>query len=127
MNNNIKISLTVVLEGSVLVRKNENREVITYSLNERDLNPNKKWKGKDGLEVVKKGRRFHTPLVAKPATQHLNISVDSYKHMMSSEVPYWAKAKDWINSSPIQRLEAHLQRICEHFNGISYSYELLDD
>ncbi len=126
MNNTIKISLTIILEGSALVRKGE-KESIRYSLTQRDLEPNKKWKGEDGLEVVKKGVHHHNPLIAKPASQHINISLDAFHAMISKECPYWAKPKDWIRMSEKDRLEAHLQRTCENFMGISYSYEILED
>lgn len=53
MNNTTKISLTIELEGSTLVRKSE-PEIIKYSVTKRDLEPNKKWRGKDGLEVVER-------------------------------------------------------------------------
>ena len=44
MNNTTKISLTIELEGSTLVRKSE-PEIIKYSVTKRDLEPNKKWRG----------------------------------------------------------------------------------
>src|SRR5574344_749658 len=111
MNNTIKISLTIELEGSTLVRKSE-PEIIKYSVTKRDLEPNKKWKSKDGLKVVRKGAFKHYPLIANPASHHINISVEAYKYMTSNECPYWAKPKVWAMMSETQRLEAHLQRIC---------------
>lgn len=126
MNNTTKISLTIVLKGSTLVRKSE-PEVIKYTITKRDLEPHKKWRGKDGLEVVKKGEYKWYPRIPKPATQHINMNVDAYNYMTSSECPYWAKPKVWATMSETQRLEAHLQRVCEHVGGKSFTYEVLED
>lgn len=126
MNNTIKISLTINLEGSTLVRKSE-PEVIKYTVTERDLNPNKKWKGKDGLKVVKRGSFNHFSYETKPASQHINMTEEAYRYMVSSDCPYWSKPKVWNSLSAKERLESHLQRVCEHCNGTSYTYEILED
>lgn len=126
MDNTIKISLTIKLEGSTLVRKSE-PEIIKYSVTKRDLESNKKWRGKDGLEVVRKGTVKHYPLIAKPAFQHINMNVEAYEYMTSNECPSWAKPKVWAAMSKTQRLEAHLQRTCEHVGGKSFTYEVLED
>lgn len=126
MNNTTKISLTIVLEGSTLVRKSE-PEVIKYTITKRDLEPYREWRGKDGLEVVKKGEYKWYSRIAKPAAQHINMNVDAYNYMTSSECPYWAKPKVWATMSETQRLEAHLQRVCEHVGGKSFTYEVLED
>lgn len=125
MDNSIKISLTIILEGSALVRKSE-PEKIKYVVTERDLNPSKKWKGKDGLKVIRKGETKHYPLIPTPATKHINMTRDAYCTMIS-ECPYWCKPKVWRAMNQKERLEAHLQRTCEHFNGKSYIYEILND
>ena len=126
MNNVTKISLTIELEGSTLVRKSE-PEVLKYTVTERDLNPSKKWKGKDGLKIVRKGKYKLFPLEAKPASIHVNMSLDAYNYMISSECPYWAKPKVWSAMTKEQRLEAHLQRTCEHHKGKSFTYIVLKD
>lgn len=124
MSNAIKISLTINLEGSTLVRKSD-PEKIKYTILEKDINPLKK--GKSGMKVVKEGETNHFPLVSKPATQHINLSEYSYKYMVSIECPYWAKPKVWKTMSAKERLKSHLQRVCENFNGKSYNYKVLDD
>ena len=126
MSHSPKISLTIELEGSTLVRKSE-PEIVKYSITKRDLEPNKKWKSKDGLKVVRKGTFKYHPLIAKPASHHINICVEAYKYMTSNECPYWAKPKVWTMMSETQRLEAHLQKICEHVGGKSFTYEVLGD
>ena len=126
MNNTIKISLTIELEGSTLVRKSE-PEIIKYSVTKKDLEPNKKWRGKDGLKVVKRGTYKSYSLIAKPASQHINMNVEAYEYMTSGECPSWVKPKIWAAMTTTQRLEAHLQRTCEHVGGKSFTYEVLED
>ena len=126
MDNTTKISLTIELEGSTLVRKSK-PEVIKYAVTAKDSDPYRKYKGKDGLKVVRKGVQKHYSLEAKPASQHINMTKEAYDDMISNECPYWAKPKAWSSMSKKERLEAHLQRTCEHFNGTSYSYEILND
>lgn len=115
MNNAIKISLTIQLEGSTLIRKSE-PEVFTLQ---------KKFQ-KNGKEVVKYIRRKHYPLVAKPASQHINLTEDAYNYMCDGDCPSFIKPSIWISMDSKQRLEAHLQRICEQMRGKSYSYKILD-
>lgn len=126
MSNVTKISLTINLEGSILVRKSE-PEIIKYTVTAKDIEPSKKWRGKDGLEVVSKGRCKHYLLEAKPASQHINMTEEAYKYMISSECPYWSKPKVWNNLSEKERLEAHLQRTAEGLGGKSYSYVIFED
>lgn len=126
MNDTTKISLTIELEGSTLVRRSE-PEIIKYSVTKRDLEPNKKWRGKDGLKVVKRGTYKNYPLIAKPASQHINMSVEAYEYMISGERPSWVKPNIWAAMNTTQRLEAHLQRTCEHVGGKSFTYEVLGD
>lgn len=126
MNNTTKISLTIELEGSTLVRQSE-PEIIKYSVTKRDLEPSKKWKGKDGLEVVRKGTFKHYSIIPRPASQHINMSIEAYEYMTSSECPYWSRPNVWRKLNKTEKLEAHLQRICEHMGGKSFTYEVLGD
>lgn len=130
MNNTIKISLTIELEGRTLVRKSE-PEIIKYSIFEKGLlliNGGPKFnKKQNGLTIVKKGECKHYPLVIKPATQHINMTGEAYKYMISKECPYWEKSYTWTKMKPKQRLESHLKRICEHYKGKSFTYQILED
>ena len=126
MNYSPKISLTIELEGSTLVRKSE-PEIIKCILTKRDFEPNKKWKGKDGLKIVRNARFKHYSLIAKPASQHINMNVEAYEYMTSGECPSWVKPKIWAAMTTTQRLEAHLQRTCEHVGGKSFTYKILED
>lgn len=62
-----------------------------------------------------------------PAAQSINLNVEAYQAMTSTnEVPYWTTEKKWKALKPKERLEAHLQRICEGLGGLSYSYKVLE-
>ena len=128
MNNTIKISLTVEMEGSTLIRQSE-PEIISFQIRKKDINPLKYKDRKDGLAVVRGGKVKHHPLVQKPASQHVNINRDAYDWFISDEVPSWMiwKKKEWKAMKPTERLEAHLRRICEHLGGRSFTYQILND
>lgn len=127
MNNTTKISLTIELEGSTLVRKNE-PEIIKYSVTTKDLKSNKKHKGKNDLKVVKEGTVKHYPLISKPAFYHISIGRESYDYMISKECPSWFRnIKAWKNMTETQRLEEHLHRLCVSKRGKSFSYVILKD
>ena len=55
------------------------------------------------------------------------LGVDAYNYMISSECPHWQKSKVWNKMSLEERLKAHLQRICEHHKGKSFTYIVLED
>lgn len=116
MNNTVKVSLTIQLEGSTLIRESK-PEVINFQMRK---------KGKGGYQYVK-GEAIHYPLCTKPAMKHINLSIDAYKYMTSGETPYWSNSKKWGGLTSKQRLEAHLQRICESYNGKSFSYTIFQD
>ena len=81
----------------------------------------------EGKEVVKKGKYTYTPLYAIPAMKKINLCKEAFEYMTSSEAPEWIKKGEWDRMSKKQRLDAHMSRLCEANNGISYSYIILED
>lgn len=124
MSNEVKIFLTINLEGSTLVRKKE-PEIIKYSFTKRGMNTRGNFNKKEGNEIVKKGTFKHYSLEAKPAFQSIKITKESYNYMISKECPSWMKPKEWFKMNKTQRLEAHFQRTCEYLGGKSYSYTII--
>lgn len=124
MNNEPKISLTIVMEGSTLVRKSE-RVLISYQITKKEAFPNQKW-GEASKEIFEKGVRTHFPREPKEIKQHINISNFAYNYMTSDEAPHFVKKRDWERLTKKQRLEIHLQSICSDLKGISFSYETLE-
>lgn len=104
MDNIIKISLTIIVEGSTLVRKSE------------------------PINLGKKNRK-HYPLETKDAIYHINLTKEAYDYMISEESPAWARAKflKWKKLKPEERLELHMKRISDSYKGKSYKYSILED
>lgn len=104
MDNIIKISLTIIVEGSTLVRKSE------------------------PINLGKKNRK-HYPLETKDAIYHINLTKEAYDYMVSEESPAWARAKflKWKKLKPEERLELHMKRISDSYKGKSYKYSILED
>lgn len=143
MNNDIKISFTIILPGSTMYSNNEcyrtvkksiskqtkggkyykiNKEVIEEDLTKFDKTTVKRFiKGKAAPEIITVLTRK-----SKPATQTINLRQEAYDYMVSNERPNWAN-KEWSNLNKMKRLEQHLQRIAEHFNGDLLSYTVFED
>lgn len=143
MNNDIKISFTIILPGSTMYSNSEcyrtvkksiskqtkggkyykiNKEVIEEDLTKFDKTTVKRFiKGKAAPEIITVLTRK-----SKPATQTINLRQEAYDYMVSNERPNWAN-KEWSNLNKMKRLEQHLQRIAEHFNGDLLSYTVFED
>lgn len=126
MNNEIKVSLSVTLQGSVMLSQEQakalEKEKVgtgydTFSMRVEGLKDGKK----DAETITVKTRK------SKPAGQSLNLSMDAYDYMVGKEAPYFVKARDWERLTKKQRLEAHLKRICEELGGVSFTYAVLDN
>lgn len=127
MNNEIKVSLSVTLQGSVMLsqeqakaleKEKEGTGYDTFSMRVED----KKSDGKKDVQTITVKTRK-----CKPAGQSLNLSMDSYNYMVSSKAPYFVKPRDWERLTKKQRLEAHLKRIVEELGGMSFTYAVLDN
>ena len=126
MNNEIKVSLSVTLQGSVMLSQEqakalEKEKVGTgydaFSMRVEGLKNGKK----DAETITVKTRK------CKPAGQSLNLSMDAYEYMIGKEAPYFVKPRDWERLTKKQRLEAHLKRIVEGLGGVSFTYTILDN
>lgn len=125
MNNEVKVSLSIVLPGNTLLSQ-EQAEA---------LEKVKSAKGFDSFKMEvsepdNKNREIIEVRTRKsiPASQSINITKESYNYMTSSkEVPNWANPNDWKNRTIAARLEAHLQRLCEFLGGTSFTYVIFED
>lgn len=126
MNNEIKVSLSVTLQGSVMLSQEQAKALEeekvgtgydTFNMRVEGLKDGKK----DAKTITVETRK------CKPANQSLNLSVDAYNYMIGKEAPYFVKARDWERLTKKQRLEAHLKRICEGLGGVSFTYAVLDN
>ena len=126
MNNEIKVSLSVTLQGGVMLSQEQAKA----------LEEEKVGTGYDAfsmrVEGLKKGKKDAETITVKtrkckPAGQSLNLSMDAYEYMIGEEAPYFVKPRDWERLTKKQRLEAHLKRIVEGLGGVSFTYTILDN
>lgn len=145
MSNEIKVSLTVALQGSTMLSKEEclktaqkviKRKTKTGKVYKKTI----KVKVEDWDKMEKHTMRvantdgtnpeiitFHTRK-CKPAIQSLNMSKEAYEYMIDKDsCPSWSKSGKWAAMSEKERLEAHLQRTVEYLGGTSYTYQVLED
>lgn len=126
MNNETKVSLSVTLQGSVMLSQEQakalEKEKVgtgydTFNVRVESLKDGKK----DAETITVKTRK------CKSACQSLNLSMDAYDYMTGKEAPYFMKARDWEKLTKKQRLEAHLKRIVEELGGVSFTHTVLDN
>ena len=132
MNNEIKVSLSVTLQGSVMLSQEQAKALEeekvgtgydTFSMRvEGKESEGKESDGKEDIQTITVKTRK-----CKPAGQSLNLSMDAYEYMIGKEAPYFVKPRDWERLTKKQRLEAHLKRICEELGGVSFTYAVLDN
>ena len=125
-NNEIKILLTINLEGGILVRQDK-PEIIMWSLTERNLNPFKHWKDGEGLNIVKRGSTKHYNLEPKECVQRLKLNQLTYNHFIGDEPPVGIKKYDWMMLKDHQKLEINLHLLCNDLGGKSFTYKVLND
>ena len=123
MNNEIKVSLSVTLQGSVMLSQEQAKALEEEKVGTGYDTFSMRVEGKksDGKTITVKTRK------CKPAGQSLNLSMDAYEYMIGKEAPYFVKPRDWEKLTKKQRLEAHLKRICEELGGVSFTYAVLDN
>lgn len=129
MNNQVKVLLTINgIEGATL--HNKGKKKIPFVIRKKDLHYNnygKAYKGKDGDKIIRKGVRKIHDFEVVPASKGIKLTYDAYEYMTSKESPEWYFKKDWPRLSSTQRLELHLQRICDANGGTSFTYSILED
>lgn len=144
MNNEIKVSLTITLPGSVMFSKEECLKT-TQKVIERKTKSGKMYKktiniqvddwdkmDKNTLRVTDKNDKnpeiitFYTRKT-KPATQSINICREAYDYMTSKECPVWENPSRWAQMNRKGRLESHLKRIAEELKGYILSYKIFED
>ena len=124
MNNHIKVLLTINgIEGATL--HSRGKQKIPFVIRRKDLYA--KFKGKNGDDIIRRGVRKVFDFDVVPASKSIKLTYDAYNYMTSTDKPEWYFKKDWNRLSLIARLELHLDRICKHNNGESFTYSILDD
>ena len=125
MNNQPKVLLTIEgIEGATLHSKGIKK--IKFIIRKKDLY-SKPYSGKDADKIVRVGTRKIEDFEVVPCKKSIKLSYDAYEYMTSKESPEWYFKKDWPRLSATNRLELHLQRICDANNGKSFTYSILED
>lgn len=126
MNTSPKVLLTINLEGGTLIKGTP--EVRKYYLTKKDMFPKQKFKGNEGNKIIKSGKYTYVPTRPSEAKKKIVLCKDAYDYMTSSACPEWFKnQKIWRKMPTLSRLEAHLYRTTEHYRGLSFSYQILED
>lgn len=120
MNNEIKVSLSVTLQGSVMYSQEQAKALEEEKVGTGYDTFSMRVEGKKDIQTITVKTRK-----CKPAGQSLNLSMDAYEYMIGKEAPYFVKPGDWEKLTKKQRLEAHLKRICEELGGVSFTYAVL--
>jgi hypothetical protein len=123
MNTDIKISLTIELEGRTLVRKSKEETITVIS---KVIPAKKNKRGKELEERVKKINITHKPLMTKPAKLHIKLNTDAYYYMIKTK-PIKIKHSVWNKMKENERLEIHLKDICDSHKGKSFKYFVLEE
>lgn len=141
----IKLSLSIELQGSTMFSKEECLKT-TQKVIERKTKSGKVFKKTiyvqtEDLDKMTKGSvritdengknpeiiTFYTRK-CKPATQTINMNKEAYEYMISKDsCPPCFKPREWSAMNKKERLEAHLKRIVEHLGGTLYSYQIFGD
>lgn len=144
MNNEIKVSLNIILQGRVMLSKDECLKTTQKEIIKKNNKTGKSYKkiinevvedlskmDKSTIKVSENGRNNEVLTIytrkCKPATQSINLSKDAYDYMVSKECPEWSKVSIWNQMSKKAKLEAHLKRIAEHLGGKLESYQIFED
>ena len=118
------MSVSITLQGGVMLTQAEAEQ----------LEKNKVGTGYDLTKIKVKGKKGNADIInmrtrkSRTATQTISMCKEAYEYMTSKDsCPPSIKQFVWTKMKPVQRLEAHLDLICKHLRGISYTYKVFDD
>lgn len=120
MNNEIKLSVSIVLPGSTKFTQAEAKQ----------LEKTQKGTGFDysKIKIRTKKNKFEDATIrtrkTKTATQIINMSNAAYEYFISDSSNIMRK---WSLMGKKQRLEAHLKLLCESLGGLSFTYKVFDN
>ena len=123
--NEIKVSVSIVLQGSILFTQEEAETLEKEQSGSGFDNQTqvvKNLNGKGGKVVHYKTRK------CRPACQSVKLCKEAYLYMIDkNSCPEWEKTKKWNSMSKKERLESHLKRLTEYFGGTSFTYKIFED
>ena len=120
----IKVSISITLQGGVMLTQAEAEQ----------LEKNKVGTGYDLTKVKVRNKKGNAEVLnvrtrkSRTATQTISMYKEAYEYMTSKDsCPISIKQYVWAKMKPVQRLEVHLNLVCKHLGGISYTYKVFDD
>lgn len=90
-------------------------------------------KTKNGVFYSKSKFKYRPLEAVEGAQLKIKMTNAAYYYFIGDECPPFFKPylkerkRLWKKASVEERLKAHLQQTCEQFNGISYSYSIIDE
>lgn len=124
--NEIKVSVSIVLQGSTLFTQEEAETL------EKEQ-PKSGFKKHTQVVENPKNRKDRETIhyqtrKCRPANQSVKLCKEAYLYMIDKDAcPEWVKKNKWATMSKKERLESHLQRLTEHLGGTSYTYKVFED
>ena len=124
--NEIKVSVSIVLQGSTLFTQEEAETL------EKEQ-PNSGFKRHTQVVENPKNRKERETIhyqtrKCRPASQSVKLCKEAYFYMIAKGAcPEWVEKNKWATMSKKERLESHLQRLTEHLGGTSYTYKVFED
>ena len=124
--NEIKVSVSIILPGSILLTQ-EKAETLEKEQPNSGFEKNTQVvtddRGKNREVIHYQTRKCRT------ANQSIKLNREAYLSMIDkSTCPIWFKnPKRWATMSSKEMLESHLKRLTEHLGGISFTYKVFED
>lgn len=120
-----KLAVTILgIPGST--RRKVGVVKIPYVLTKQDLS-SVKLPEKERNKIAKKGWYKIPKYEYVSCSQRINMTEEAYDYFVSNAKPEWYLKKDWGRLNKKQRLECHLERTMQQFNGTSFTYSIIDD
>lgn len=127
MNTEPKVRLSLVIPGATMLSSRDCEKMSKKDVYDHHV-IQVVTKVKQGKKIIHKKENIHfTTTKNRPAKQNMSISREAYNYMTSSDIPSDKMKKVWGHMSKKSRLEYHFDIIAEHFNALSYTYEILED
>lgn len=124
--NEIKVSVSILLPGSILFTQEEAETLEKEQPNsgfEKHTQVVENPKNRKDRQVI-----HYQTRKCRPASQSVKLCKEAYLHMIDkSACPEWMKISKWAAMSKKERLESHLQKLTEHLGGISFTYKVFED
>lgn len=118
----IKVHLTVIASDGRMMTKSEARKAEVNNGNGFITTRTKVFNPKNNKLINIRVR------ANKETRRSLNISKEAYFYMTSTDgCPEDIKLSTWKNLNKMQRLDIHMQQICQTLGGSKYDFYVLED